>query len=101
MNVTARDIEAAMLDRCKAVAQGIATEAQDRREANTFRVAATVVYSRFPSEYEKLISASDKYFSIHPDERVPTEDVVRNGWADPPRLRDMLIRRLQGERDVK
>ena len=72
-----------------------AVPAQDQREANVFRLAAMIVRSRFPQESASLMQASERYFALHPEERLPSEDVVRRGWVlSLPRLRDMLSRQL-------
>lgn len=93
--MTARELESALLARCSDVAQGRAQSAQDQREANVFRLAAIVMRSRFPGESSFLMRASEQYFASHPDERLPPEDVVRNGWVlSLPRLRDMLSHQL-------
>ncbi len=89
--MTAREVESALLARCSDVAQGRDLLAQDQREANVFRLAAMVVQSRFPSESSVLMSASDRYFALHPGERLHPAEVVRNGWVlSLPRLRDTL-----------
>lgn len=93
--MTARDVESALLTRCAAVARGVAPTAQDQREANVFRLAAMVVQSRFPRESNSLMLASEQYFAAHPNERLVSGAVVRNGWVlSLPRLRDMLTHRL-------
>lgn len=95
--MTARELETALLARCAAVAREVAPTAQDQREANVFRLAATVVRSRFPRESASLRRASKQYFAAHPDERLAPGDVIRNGWVPGlPRLRDMLSHRLCG-----
>ena len=84
-----------MLARCSAVAREGAQPAQDQREANVFRLAAMIVQSRFPDESKCLMRASERYFTLHPDERLASADVVRKGWVSSlPRLRDMLSHRL-------
>jgi hypothetical protein len=86
-----------MLARCSAVARDAAQSAQDQREANVFRLAAMVVQSGFPGESKCLMQASERYFTLHPSERLASADVVRNGWVSSlPRLRDMLSHRLHG-----
>lgn len=93
--MTARDAESAMLLRCCVVARGGAHLAQDQREANVFRLASMVIGSRFATESECLLQASERYFASHPHERLPADEVVRVGWVSSlPRLRDRLIRRL-------
>ena len=95
--MTARDIESALLTRCAAVARGAGSSAQDQREANVFRLAAMVVRSRFPSESMRLMQASERYFDLHPNEKIAPADVVRKGWVlSLPRLRDMLSHKLRG-----
>ncbi|MCM0754212.1 hypothetical protein M7784_03000 [Desulfovibrio aminophilus] len=90
--MTARDVESALLSRCAAVARGdAAPKALDQREANVFRVASMIVWTRFPSESQLLEQVSAEYFAEHPDAKLPSEEVVRNGWVTSlPRLRDML-----------
>ena len=93
--MTARELEAALLTRCAAVAREVAPAAQDQREANVFQLAATVIRSRFPRESTHLMQASEQYFAAHPDERLAPGDVIRNGWAPSlPRLRDRLSHQL-------
>ena len=95
--MTARDIEAAILTRCTAVAMETALTAQDQREANVFQTAAMVVRSQFPRESLSLMRASEQYFATHPNERLAPVDVVRHGWITSlPRLRDMLTHQLRG-----
>ena len=95
--MTARDIEAALLTRCTAIATDTALTAQDQREANVFQAAAMVVRSQFPRESTSLMQASEQYFVAHPTERLAPVEVVRLGWITSlPRLRDMLTRRLHG-----
>ncbi len=95
--MTARELEAALLTRCAAVARKVAPTAQDQREANVFQLAATVVRTRFPRESTNLMRASEQYFAAHPDERLAPGDVIRNGWVlCLPRLRDMLSHQLHG-----
>lgn len=92
--MTARDEESALLARCAAAARDVST-AETQREANVFRLAAMVVASRFPRESKRLMQASDQYFAAHPEERLASADVVRNGWViSLPRLRDMLSHQL-------
>lgn len=93
--MTAREIESAMLVRCSAVAMGLASSAEDQREANVFRLAAMVLRSRFPGESVSLMQASERYFALHPDQKLDPADVVRNGWVfSMPRFRDMLCHSL-------
>jgi hypothetical protein len=93
--MTARDVEAALLTRCAAVAREAAPAAQDQREANVFRLASMVVRSEFPRESDRLMLASEQYFAAHPNDSLLPGAVVRNGWiVSLPRLRDMLSHRL-------
>lgn len=93
--MTARDAESALLGRCFVVARKLAEPARDQREANVFRLAAMVVRSRFPNESACLMQASERYFAVHPNERLAPAEVVRNGWVmSLPRLRDMLSHQL-------
>lgn len=94
--MTARELEAALLARCALAAREAQSSALDQREANVFRLAAMVVQSRFPREAKRLMGASERYFSTHPDERLPPADVVKSGWIfSLPRLRDMLSSQLE------
>ena len=95
--MTARDAESALLARCAVVARESAQSARDQREANVFRLAAMVVWSRFPGESLCLMQASERYFAARPDERLAPAEIVRKGWVlSLPRLRDMLSHRLHG-----
>jgi len=100
--MNARDIESALLARCVSVARD-ATQSEaprDPREANVFRLAAMVVESGFPRESESLMQASERYFTLHPDERLSPTEVVQRGWVSTlPRLRDSLTRRFREPRN--
>lgn len=91
--------EAAMLDRCVAVARSERVcEALDGREANVLRVAAMVVQSRFPAESKRLMECAVSYFAVHPDALAPAAEVVRKGDViSLPRLRDSLTRRFNAK----
>ena len=96
--MTARELEAALLLRCVTVAREAATVAQDQCEANVFRLAAAIIRSQFPQQATNLMQASTRYFSVHPNEQLPSAEVVRNGWVSGlPRLRDALSQQLQRE----
>lgn len=95
--MTARDTEAELLTRCTAIAMETAHTAQDQRAVNVFQTAAMVVRSWFPLESKRLMWAGEQYFVLHPNEKLASVDIVRNGWvASLPRLPDMLTRQLQG-----
>lgn len=94
--MSARAVEAELLSRCAAVARMAEPGAADQREANVFQLAAMVVQSRFPSESDRLKQASERYFDAHPNDRLASVEVVRQGWvANLPRLRDMLTQQLR------
>jgi len=89
--MSARELEAAVLARCVAAARDTAQAARNQHEANVFRLAAIVVESRYPCESAALMRASERYFDVHPDQRLTAAEVVRRGWiSNLPRLRDML-----------
>lgn len=91
----ARERERRLLERCVVVAQQPTASACDSAEANVFRLAGSVLRSRLPVEASRLKTASDAYFARHPNEQLPTEEVVRRGLVvSLPRLRDMLSRKL-------
>jgi hypothetical protein len=93
---SSREREAEMLKRCVAAARGLLQAAQDQREANVFRVAGSVLRSRFLAESTRLKTVSQNYFAQHPDELLRGENVVRKGWViSLPRLRDMLSQLLK------
>lgn len=93
--MSSRDLEYALLNRCAAVARQTSAHAADQREANVFRLAAMVVESRFPGESSSLMRASERYFDEHPNEKLPPQAVVENGWVfSLPRLREMLSQHL-------
>ena len=94
--MTAREVEAETLARCSLAAGGSVSVAVNQREANVFRLASMVIQSRFPDESRRLMRVSDSYFARCPDELLPPQDVVRNGWVfNLPRLRDMLSAQLR------
>lgn len=88
--MSARMQEAALLGRVGAVTRG-ADGALDQCEANVFRLAALLVRARHPQSSADLMAASERYFRLHPDQRLSPEDVVRKGWVTSlPRWRDLL-----------
>ena len=90
-----REFEAALVEKCAAVAALNQRSAHDSQEANVFVVAAGLVRSAFPQAAERLKQAGEAYFSTHPGERLEAEEVVRRGWVlGLPRLRDTLHRKL-------
>ncbi|OJU90284.1 MAG: hypothetical protein BGO13_02820 [Burkholderiales bacterium 66-5] len=92
---TARDLEAALLQRCAAVVQGQTAPAADQREANVFRLAAMLVRPRFPAASAQLWQASERYFATHPGDRLEAAELVRRGWVlGLPRWRDLLDQQL-------
>jgi len=93
--VSARDLETELLTRCAVVAREVAPTARDQREAHVFHLAAGLIRSRFPAESTTLMQASERYFILHPGERMAPVEAVRKGWVQSlPRLRDMLNRQL-------
>ncbi len=91
MHPSARDEEAALIERCAAVAQGTETSARDIREANLFHLAGMIVGPRRRTEAARLLQASDRYFSARPADRLDSAEVVRRGWvSDLPRLRQLI-----------
>lgn len=91
----AREKEKNLLNRCVFVAQHPGASASNGAEANVFRVAGSVLRSRLPAESSRLKAASAAYFAQHPDELLPTAEVVRSGLVvSLPRLRDMLSQKL-------
>lgn len=92
---TARDIERAMLDRCLQIATTPGDTPRDQAEANVCRLAGMIV-SRYPDAGKRLLSAASAYFGDHPEQEVPSAEVVRRGWViNAPRLRDRLERMLE------
>lgn len=91
----AREKERVLLDRCVVVAQHPGVSAGNGAEANVFRLAGSVLRSRLPVESSRLKSVSAAYFKCHPNEQLPTVEVVRSGLVvSLPRLRDMLSQKL-------
>jgi hypothetical protein len=70
--MSARDAEAALLDRCVTVAGDPSAQPVDAREANVFRVAALITQDNFRAEASLLMAASQQWFEHHPD--------VAGGW---------------------
>lgn len=94
--MTSRDLESTLLSRCTKVAREDAEAAQDQREANVFRLAAMLVQTQFPDEAKCLSRASECYFALHPNQQLPSGEVIKRGWIiSMPRLRDMLSRQLR------
>ncbi|PZP99185.1 MAG: hypothetical protein DI587_11040 [Variovorax paradoxus] len=60
----ARPREQKLLDRCAAVATGVADRACDEQEANVFRSAAVVIESRFLAESKRLRLSAIRYLGL-------------------------------------
>lgn len=91
----AREKEKNLLDRCVFVARYPGASASNGAEANVFRVAGSVLRSRLPAESSRLKAVSAAYFAQHPEDQLPTAEVVRDGLVvSMPRLRDMLSQKL-------
>lgn len=94
----AREREAAMLARCVTVARDGDRTARGQQEAHAFWMAAHVIEGRRPAEAARLLAASERYFGDHPAERLSGAEAIRRGWVSGlPRLRDMLMRELEGK----
>jgi hypothetical protein len=92
----AREKEKMLLDRCAFVARHPGASAANGAEANVFRLAGSVLRSRLPAEASRLKAVSAAYFEQHPNEQLPTVEVVRSGLVvSMPRLRDMLSQKLR------
>ncbi len=86
----ARDREFSLLRRCAEVARGESSAAHDAREANVFRLASMIMHTH-PEQEQRWAEASAAYFAQHPDDLVPTEQIIRRGWIfSLPRFRDMI-----------
>jgi hypothetical protein len=93
--MAAREVERQLLARCVAVALGEVVDALDQREANVFRVAASVIRSEFPQESVRLAQVATRYFAAYPEHALHSSEVVRRAWIiGLPRLRDRLSREL-------
>lgn len=94
---TARDIEGAMLERCLQIVTTPGAVPRDQAEANVCRLAGMIVDGRYPEAGKRLSDAATAYFADHPEQQVPSAEVVRRGWIiNAPRLRDRLERLLAG-----
>ena len=96
--MSAREFEARLLQRCALAARAddALVEPQNACEANVFRVAAMILGPRWAQESRRLLQASERYFSQHPEQLLEPSEVVRKGWIFSfPRLQDMLRRQLQ------
>ena len=90
IDVSPRDAEAEMLQRTLNAVQGEAL-ASDARDALVFKCAASILRPNFPEAAKALDRASKAYFSAHPGEELPVQEVVRRGWLiSLPRFRDRL-----------
>lgn len=87
----ARLREQKLLDRCAAVAMGMADTACDEQEANLFRSAAVVIESRFPAESKRLRLSAIRCFATVGGAPLDASEVVDRGWIRGfPWLRDAL-----------
>lgn len=93
--MSARENEDRMLNRCVWAARHESAHAADQREANVFRLAASVLRSQYPCESQRLSQASERYFADYPEQQLASALVLQNGWIiSLPRLRDMLSFKL-------
>lgn len=93
--MNAREREAALLLRCREVATGQGSLAQDSREANVFVLSAMLLQFQFPVESSRLKQAGEDYLAAHPTEKISPDEIVRKGWiVDFPRMREGLRRVL-------
>lgn len=98
LRMAARDAESALLARCVVVAHEDAQSAQDQREANVFRLAGMILSSRYPEAGKRLFAAATTYFARHPEQQLPSAEIIRRGWIiNAPRLRDRLERLLESQ----
>ena len=66
-------------------------------DTNVCRLAGMIVDGRYPEAGKRLSDAATAYFADHPEQQVPSAEVVRRGWIiNAPRLRDRLERLLAG-----
>jgi len=94
---TARDTEQAMLERCRQIATTPDDAPRDQAEANVCRLAGMIVGHRYSEAGARLFDAATRYFADHPEQELPSAEVVRRGWIiNAPRLRDRLERLLAG-----
>lgn len=91
----ARELEAQLIDRCRALALGEKPALDDERLANVCRLAAMVLRSRRPAQAARLAAVSEAYFESEGRSALPAEEILRRGWViSLPRLRDSLLRAL-------
>ena len=77
----ARDIERTMLERCLQIATTPGDMPRDQAEANVCRLAGMIVRIRCPAAGARLSDAAATYFADHPEQQVPSAEVVRRGWC--------------------
>lgn len=93
--MTARSEEAAILADCTQAAMGQRV-ALSQKQAHVYRIASMVVQSRYPVEASALMRAGNSYFAKHPEQLLPSSEVLSRGWVSSlPRLRDMLTVQLR------
>lgn len=86
-----------MLERCRHIATIPGEAPRDQAEANVCRLAGMIVSIRYPEAGARLFDSATAYFTQHPDQQVPSAEVVRRGWIiNAPGLRDQLERLLGG-----
>ena len=91
----AREQEDYLIQRCLNAGQN-RTEARDEREANVFHVAAMLLRQEFPQLAQQLQQHSTDYFHIHPEQKLPVAEVIRQGWLiSLPRFQQALSLRLR------
>lgn len=103
MNTTdVRINEYSLLSLCQAAAVDPSKKASSCMEANVFRVASSALGARFPVQARRLMQASRRYFVEHPQEQLPGQDVVRQGWVRSlPSFQIALVRTLMKSGDGK
>ncbi len=76
---TACDNEQAMMERSRHIANIPSEDNSDQSEPNVFRLAGMIISTRYPASGERLFDAATASFTQHPDQQVPSAEVVRRG----------------------
>lgn len=73
-----REREAELLERCLLIAGGFDITPRDATEAGLFGLASRLVALAAPEASDRLRRVSEAYFSEHPQDRLPDENLAKS-----------------------
>lgn len=94
--VWSRQLESELVDHCMTVAE-FGSRAENRDQADIYRLTAQLLKTRYPDEARKLDESADVYFGVHNQKPRSFPEVVEAGLVmDVPRFRQLMENALAG-----